>query len=192
MLHRIFSFARITFLVTKIIWIHSFKDVRAHCYCASLVRTLYMIWRVPRHVFQARAPSWNSTNHRADGLCGNVMCEYFCWMLGNPHFFLADRFLFWLFPLYWKTKKIRVGSFNYFSYTIIIGSNWYIDTGVRDLEVACFKTDSTWINDIGSKDLLNRPIYAVLNTLNLDMIFQLIYMPMVMNPARIVSGDWKS
>ena len=26
------------------------KDVRAHCYCASLVRKLYMTWRVPRHV----------------------------------------------------------------------------------------------------------------------------------------------
>ena len=26
-------------------------------------------------------------------------------------------------------------TFNYFSYTIQIGSNWYIDTGVRDLEV---------------------------------------------------------
>ena len=34
-----------------------FKDVRAHCYCASLVRTLYMTWRVPRHIFQARTES---------------------------------------------------------------------------------------------------------------------------------------
>ena len=32
-----------------------FKDVRAHCYCASLVRTLF-IGHVPRH-FQAPAPS---------------------------------------------------------------------------------------------------------------------------------------
>ena len=48
-----------------------FKDVRAHCYCASLVRTLYMTWRVPRHVFQACAPSRNSTKYRADDLCGN-------------------------------------------------------------------------------------------------------------------------
>ena len=30
------------------------KDVRAHCYCASLVRTLFIVTRVPRH-FQARA-----------------------------------------------------------------------------------------------------------------------------------------
>ena len=44
-----------------------------------------------------------------------------------------------------------------------------MDTGVHDLEVALFKANSTWINDIGSKDLSNRPIYAVLNTHNLDM-----------------------
>ena len=41
-----------------------------------------------------------------------------------------------------------------------------MDTGVRDLEVATFKANSTWINDIGSKDLSNRTIYAVLNTHN--------------------------
>ena len=67
-----------------------------------------------------------------------------------------------------------------------------MDTGVCDLAVACFKANSTWINDIGSKDLSSRPIYVVLNTLNLDMILQLKYMPMAMNPARIALGDWKS
>ena len=41
-----------------------------------------------------------------------------------------------------------------------------MDTGVRDLEVAFFNTDSTWFNDICSKDLSNRPVYAVLNTRN--------------------------
>ena len=35
--------------------------------------------------------------------------------------------------------------------------------------------NSTWINDIGSKDLSNRPIYAVLNKYNLDKILQLKY-----------------
>ena len=34
-----------------------------------------------------------------------------------------------------KHKNLYVGSFNYFSYTIQIGSNWYIDTGVCDLQV---------------------------------------------------------
>ena len=86
-----------------------------------------------------------------------------------------------------------MGSFNYFSYTIQIESNWYMymDTGVRDLEVACFEANSTWINDIGSKDLSNRLIHAVLNTHNLD-ILQLKYMPIVMDPARIGSSEWKS
>ena len=67
-----------------------------------------------------------------------------------------------------------------------------MDTGVRDLEVACFKANSTWINDTGRKDLSNRPIYAVLNAHNLHMILQLKYMLIVMNPARIASSDWKS
>ena len=66
-----------------------------------------------------------------------------------------------------------------------------MDTSVRDLEIACFKANSTWINDIGSEDLSNRPIYAVLNTHNLDMIIQPKYVPIVMNPARIASSDCK-
>ena len=40
-------------------------------------------------------------------------------------------------------KNLYVGSFNYFSYNIQIGSNWYMDTGVCDLKVACFKANST-------------------------------------------------
>ena len=43
-----------------------------------------------------------------------------------------------------------------------------MDTGVRDLEVARVKANSIWINDIGSKDLSERTIYAVLNTHNLQ------------------------
>ena len=67
-----------------------------------------------------------------------------------------------------------------------------MDTDVRDLEVAFFKANSTCFNDMYRKDPSNRPIYAVLNTHNLDMILQLKYMPIVMNPARIASSDWKS
>ena len=166
------------------------KDVRAHCYCASLVRTLYMTWRVPLHVFQARAPSRNSTKYRADDLCGNLICEYFCWMLGDTHFFFGRSLPFLSLSIRLKNKKnLCMGSFNYFSYTIQMGSNWYMDTGECDLEVACFKANSTWVNDIGSKDLSNRPIYAVLNTHYLDMILQLKYMPIVMNLVRIASSD---
>ena len=63
-----------------------------------------------------------------------------------------------------------------------------MDTGVRDLKVVFFKANSSWFNDICSKDLSNRLIYAVLNTHNLDMIL----MPIVMNLARTTSSDWKS
>ena len=66
-----------------------------------------------------------------------------------------------------------------------------MDTGVRDLVVAFFKANSTWFNDICSKQLSNTPIYVVLNIHNLDMILQLKNMPIVMNPARIASSDWK-
>ena len=42
-----------------------------------------------------------------------------------------------------KQKNLYVGSFNYFTYTIQKGSNWYMDRGVCDLEVAFFKANST-------------------------------------------------
>ena len=67
-----------------------------------------------------------------------------------------------------------------------------MDTGVRDLELASFKANSAWFNDICGKDLSNKPIYAVLNTHNLDMILQLKYMPRAIIPARIAPSDWKS
>ena len=44
-----------------------------------------------------------------------------------------------------------MGSFNnnyYFAFTIHMGSNCYIITGVHDLEVTLFKAYSTWRNDI--------------------------------------------
>ena len=40
-----------------------------------------------------------------------------------------------------KQKKMYMGSFNYFSYNIQIGSNWYMKTGVRDLQDVVFKTN---------------------------------------------------
>ena len=33
-------------------------------------------------------------------------------------------------------KNLYVGSLNFLSYPIQVGSNWYMDTGVCDLEVA--------------------------------------------------------
>ena len=67
-------------------------------------------------------------------------------MLGDPaHFFFGRSLPFLILSIIVKkTKKnLYVGSFNYFSYTIQIGSNWYMDTGVHDLKVAFFKANST-------------------------------------------------
>ena len=62
---------------------------------AHLQRTRYSLGTcVSRHVFQARTPSRNSTKYRADDLCLKLVCGYFCWMLGDPHFFSADQLLF--------------------------------------------------------------------------------------------------
>ena len=66
-----------------------------------------------------------------------------------------------------------VGSFNYFAliyFTIHMGPNCYINTGVRDLEVALFKAASTRTNGISSENILNRPIYAEINTHIFDRI----------------------
>ena len=78
------------------------KPFHHPCYSTRLpqMHTSPVSGRVPRHVFQARTPSRNSTKYRADDLCGNLICKYFCWMLGDPHSFSADHFLFWPFPLY--------------------------------------------------------------------------------------------
>ena len=84
----------------------TFNDVHAHCYWESLVRTLYMTWRVPRHVFQARALSRNSTKYRADDLSGSLICQYFCSMLGAPQFFFGRSLPFLILSIVLKNKKI--------------------------------------------------------------------------------------
>ena len=87
------------------------------------------------------------------------MCEYFCWKLGDPHFFFGRSLPFLtLYIILNKQKNLCVGSCNYLSYTIKKGSNWYMETGVRDLEVVFFKANSSRFNDICSKDLSIRPI----------------------------------
>ena len=138
-----------------------------------------MTWRVPRHVFQTRAPSRNSAKYRADDLCGSLICEYFCWMLGDPHFFFGRSFPFLILSIILKNKKICTWE------VLIIFHILFKEGPIGSWIQVC------GINDIGSKDLSNKPIYAVLNTHNLDMILQLKYMPIVMNPARVASSDWR-
>ena len=65
-------------------------------------------------------------------------------MLGEPHFFFSRSLPFLILFIILKNKKICVWEVLIISHnTIQIGSNWYMDTGVRDLEVAFFKANST-------------------------------------------------
>ena len=60
-------------------------------------------------------------------------------MLGDPTFFRQITSFSDSFHYTKKQKNMYVGSFNYFSYTIQIVSNWCMDTAVHDLEVAFFR-----------------------------------------------------
>ena len=54
----------------------------------------------------------------------------------TPNFFFGRSLPFLTLSIILKNQKnLCVGSFNYLSYTIKKGSNWYMDTGMRDLEV---------------------------------------------------------
>ena len=65
-------------------------------------------------------------------------------MHSDPHLFFGRSLPFLIISIITKNKKILcVGSYNYFAFTIQMGSNCYINTGVRDLEVALFKANST-------------------------------------------------
>ena len=63
-------------------------------------------------------------------------------MVGDPLFFCGGSLPFLILCIILK-KHLYVGSFNYCLCNIQIGSNLYMDTGVRDLEVAFFKANST-------------------------------------------------
>ena len=76
------------------------KDVCAHCYCASLLCTLFI-----RH---ARATSfWSACTESKTQQNIELMTFALTWCANifvgcsvTPTFFLADHFLLWFFPLY--------------------------------------------------------------------------------------------
>ena len=72
------------------------KDVRADCYCASLLRTL----------FTARTELKTQQNIRLMTFALTWCANIFVGCSVTPTFFRQITFLFWLFPLYQKTRKI--------------------------------------------------------------------------------------
>ena len=120
------------------------KDVRAHCYCASLVCTPFIGHARATSFSSARTDSKTQQNIERMTFALTWCANIFCWILGDPHFFFGRSLPFLTLFIILKNKKnLRVGSFNYFSYTIKKGSNWYMDTGVRDLKVVFFKANSS-------------------------------------------------
>ena len=61
-------------------------------------------------------------------------------MLGDPHFFFGRSLHFLILSIILKNKKICAWEVLIISH-ILLGSNWYKDTGVRDLEVVGFKAN---------------------------------------------------
>ena len=91
------------------------KDVRAHCYCASLLRTLFIKHARATSFSSARTESKTQQKHRAGDLGVNLMCQYFCWMPGDPQYFFGRSLPFLILSIILKNKKnLCVGSFNYY------------------------------------------------------------------------------
>ena len=63
---------------------------------------------------------------------------------------------------------------------------------MRDLEVALFKANSTWKNGISSNNLLNLPIYAEIDTHNLDIILHSTQIFADSNEFKIALNDQRS
>ena len=73
-----------------------------------------------------------------------MVCKYFCWKLSDPHFLWQITSISDYFHYTKKQNKIcmwevLIISHNY-TIQIYVGSNWYMDTGVRDFEVAFLRS----------------------------------------------------
>ena len=99
------------------------REVRLYmygdCYNSSLGRSRPLLLRISSahaihwsrtcHVIFKRAHRVeNSTKYRADDLCVNLLCEYFCSTLGDPHFFFGRSLPFLTLAIILKNKKKSV------------------------------------------------------------------------------------
>ena len=121
-----------------------FKDIRTHCYCASLVCTLFIGHARAMSFSSARTDSKTQQNIErmtfALTWCGNI----FVGCSVTPTFFQQITPFYDSFQHTKKTKKICVWEVLIISHILLKkGSNWYMDTGVRDLKVVFFKANSS-------------------------------------------------
>ena len=115
------------------------KDVRTHCYCASLVRTLFIGHARATSFSSARTESKTQQNIELMTFTLTWCADIFVGCLVTPTFFFGRSLPFLTLSIILKHKKICVWEVLIISsYTIKKGWNWYMDTGVRDLEVVFF------------------------------------------------------
>ena len=75
-------------------WSHALKDVRAHCYCASLVRTLFIGHARATSVSSARTESKTQQNVELMTFALTWCANIFVGRSVTPTFFSADHFFF--------------------------------------------------------------------------------------------------
>ena len=77
------------------------EDVRANCFCASLLRTQI---HTPRHAW-ARALNNKIGNSKADGHCFSFAWIWRSWTLGDPYFSFQNQMLFTIISTLSKNEQ---------------------------------------------------------------------------------------
>ena len=90
------------------------KDVRAHCYCASLVRTLFIGHALATSFSSARTESKTQQDIELMTFALTWCANIFVGRSVTPTFFSADHFLSDSFHYTKKTKKSVCGKFQLF------------------------------------------------------------------------------
>ena len=93
-----------------------FKEVRAHCYCASLLRTLFIKHARATSFSSARTDSKSQQNIELMTLALTWCANIFVGCSVNPTFFGRSLPFLILFIILKNKKNLCVGSFNYFSW----------------------------------------------------------------------------
>ena len=97
------------YITTKNVLPHAYfkichiKNVRANCFCPSLLRTQI---HIPRHASSARAKYWND---RTDGHCYSFAWIKRSWMFSDPYFSFQKQILFTIIHIVQKWTKNQCG-----------------------------------------------------------------------------------
>ena len=116
-----------------------FKDVRAHCYCASLVRTIFIGHARATSFSSARTDSKTQQNIERMTFALTWCANIFVGCLVTRTFFRQITSFSDSFHHTKKTNKICEWEVLIISHILFKkGSNWYMDVGVPDLKVVFF------------------------------------------------------